>query len=847
MELKRVKRILFNAIFVLFVSITMAATLQAAPPPPDPSEVTPDPWPRIATVGGDKYTIYQPQMDSWDGYLLQAKSAVSVQPAGAPEPVFGVLQFTAKTQVDRIGRIVHLDGFTIQKLTMPSDPGDAARYQAGFAAMAPPSGHAMSLDRLEAMLAIEGAEKLSRKTPVKNDPPQFVFSQTPALLIPVDGAPAWRQVPGTTLERAINTRALLLLDDATGSFYLHLFDGYVTAKSLEGSWTVAKKVPAAVTKIAKQLAQQGVVDLMEGQPDATTSKKPSLKKGAPRVVVATAPTELIVTAGEPQWLPIEQTMLLYVKNSSGNIFKNLNDQQTYVLVTGRWFRAPDFAGPWQYVDGKGLPPDFARIPNDSPKENVKASVPGTAQAEEAVIAASIPQTATVDRSKASFTPVYNGTPELKPIADTPLMYAVNSPDPVIMVEGFQWYAVRNGIWFTASSAQGPWVAATSIPAVIYSIPASSPLHYVTYVKIYEVTPTYVVVGYTPGYMGTVVTSSGVVVYGTGYTYPPYVVSTVWYPAPVTYGYAANVTYTPWTGWAVGFGLGWAMGVSYACAPAPYWGAMPYAPYHGAAYVPGAGAAAWGPGGWAATTGNVYKSSGATSAVTRTSGGYNAWTGNSWSNKVGTSYNSTTGRISAGQQASVANAYSGNYASGQRGATYNPTTGVAARGGTVTYGNAYTGAQNTVSGAKVSGPGGQTTAAVKSGDNYYAGHDGNAYKYNSQTGTAQKYENGSWNTVEKPSESLGAKATTPQSLQSQEAARQKGDSRSAASSWGSRSWGDSFGRSEGGFGADRTQERSSGGERGGRSWGGGGWGGGDRGFEGGGRSFGGGGFGGGRRR
>ena len=40
-----------------------------------------------------------------------------------------------------------------------------------------------------------------------------------------------------------------------------------------------------------------------------------------------------------------------------------------------------------------------------------------------------------------------------------------------------------------------------VPAAIYTIPASSPLHYVTYVHIYEATPTVVYVGYTPGYMG----------------------------------------------------------------------------------------------------------------------------------------------------------------------------------------------------------------------------------------------------------------------------------------------------------------------------------------------------------
>jgi len=844
------KRSVFGILYVLLISVSISL---AETPPPHPSEVTPDPWPKVSRIGGTKYTIYQPQLDSWDGYVFKAQSAVSVQQPGTSEPVFGVLHYTAKTIVDRVSRTVYLSEYSIQKLDMPSSPVDVATYEKAFVLMAPTQAKNMSLDRLEAMLAIDDAEELARKIPVKNIPPRFIFSQSPSLLIPVDGAPNLQPVPGTSLKRVINTRALLLLDDVTGRYYLHLFDGYVTATSPEGPWTVAGKVPLSVTTEAKSLAGQGIVDLMEGEPDQKTWKKPSLASDLPRVIVVTDPTELVVTDGPPDWSPITGTGLIYVSNTTGNIFKNVDDQRYYVLVTGRWFSAPDLNGPWAYVAGQDLPQDFARIPDDSPKENVKASVPKTTQAQEAAIAATIPQTATVDREKAEFKPVYNGEPELRPIEDTPLMYVANSPFPVIMVSANAWYAVKDGVWFTATSAQGPWFVATSVPAVIYSIPVSSPLYYVTYVKVYDVTPTKVVVGYTPGYLGTIVASDGVVVYGTGYAYSPYIYSSVWYPYPVTYGYAANVTYTPWTGWAIGFGFGWAMWGGYACAPAPYWGAMPYARYSAVYYggvYPRAGVAVWGPGGWAATSSNVYNRYGTTGAVTRSSAGYNAWTGRNWSSRVGTSYNSTTGRISAGQRAAVSNVYNGNYAYGRRGATYNPNSGVTARGGSVTYGNANRGTQNTVKYGKVSGPGGKSVTGVRSGNNYYAGRDGNAYRYNSQTGTAQRYSKGSWNNVDRSGGATGAgvRQSSTQSFQAQQAARQRGDARSAASSWGSSNWGGGFNRSASGSAATRTSTgsgaavRNSGGGGGSssRSYSGGGtrsWGGGD---FGGGRSFGGGG-------
>jgi hypothetical protein len=236
--------------------------------------------------------------------------------------------------------------------------------------------------RLEAALAIEQAEKRSRSVSVQNEPPIFVFSQAAAILFPIDGEPVWRPVENTGLMRVLNTRALLLRDQ-TGRIYLHLFDGFLGALSLSGPWTVVKKPPDDIRQAADKLGKAKVVDLMEGPPDEKTKKKPSLSTGVPQILTTTRPTELIVTDGPPDWVPIQTTALLFLKNTTGNVFKNLNDQQTYVLVTGRWFRAPNFDGPWQYVAGLNLPEDFAKIPDDSPKENVKASVPGTHQAREA--------------------------------------------------------------------------------------------------------------------------------------------------------------------------------------------------------------------------------------------------------------------------------------------------------------------------------------------------------------------------------------------------------------------------------------------------------------------------------
>lgn len=807
-----------------------SATTEAPLPWTTAAQPAPDQWPKTAQLDGATYTVYQPQLDSWDGSNVAAHAAVSVLPPGSQAQVFGVLKLTAKTLVEHQARTVYFTNTTVQSAYFPSAPTSAAAYQQAFQSLFVKGPFSIALDRMEAALAVLQGQTQSKSVPVQNPVPQFVFSTKPAVLVTIDGDPAWRPIAGSSYQRVINTRPLLLRDGST--IYFHLFDGFLKAPGLAGPWSVAASIPPGIVKAATDLGSKGVVDLMEGPADDKTNKKPSLASGAPDVIVATKPTELIVTDGAPDWVGLDGTgSLLYVKNTDGNVFVDMETQQNYVLVSGRWFAAKSLNGPWTNVAAKDLSAAFGKIPDDSPKENVKASIPGTTQAKEAVIATQIPQMAEVDRAKATFMPQVAGTPQVKPVVGTSLKYIVNSPDPLVQASSGAWYAVQKAVWFTAPALKGPWTVATTVPAEIYTIPPSSPLYYVTYVRIYDVTPTTVTVGYLPGYTGTYI-SDGTPVYGTGYAYPPYIGNDAWYGAPMTYGYAADPAWTPWTGWGFGFGMGWAYGAGWGAGAwgwgaAPYWGA--YAGYGwGAAGAYGA----WGPGSWAASSGNVYHQWGNTQAVSRSSAGYNAWTGNAWSGQTAHSYNSQTGRISAGQRGTVANVYSGNYATGARGATANPTTGVSASAARGTVGNAYTGQSTNVARANVSGPGGNDVRAATVGNDHYADANGNVYR-NTGDGWDKHDSGGGWSS---------ASAESARSMDSEWQARNIGEERSAASSWGGgeHSYGSGF------RGSGMEPESHSGFERGGGGYerGGGGF---ERGGGGGGFRGGGGGFHGGGRR
>ncbi len=438
-----------------------------------------------------------------------------------------------------------------------------------------------------------------------NAPPNVIVSTGPAILVSVDGPPAYRSVAGTDLQRVINTRALLF-KDPQGTNYLHLFDGYVEAPTLQGPWTAAKTTPKGTSQVEKEAQASHQVYLLAGTPDPTSKLTPSLRTSPlPTVYVATKPTELITFKGEPKFVEVPGTHLQYATNTTGNVFKLTTDAQTYVLLAGRWFRAPSLNGPWQFVPGKQLPADFAKIPDTSPKENVKASIPGTIQAAEALAANRVPETAQVPRTNHLQAPQFDGPPQLRPVNGTPLHYVINSGTPIIEINDHLWYACQNGVWYLADSLNGPWTVATYVPPVIYTIPPDSPIHYVTYVHVYDSTPTEVYDGYTPGYLGTEVSPDGTVVYGTGYDYAPWV-GGVWYGPPVTWGLGYDPCWTPWTGWCFDYGIGWGfplVGLGfYGCLPPrPWWG--PYRHWHDG--DEGRIGGWWRSGEWGHTGANIY--------------------------------------------------------------------------------------------------------------------------------------------------------------------------------------------------------------------------------------------------
>ncbi|HUO51187.1 MAG TPA: hypothetical protein VMT93_01600 [Gemmatimonadaceae bacterium] len=685
--------------------------LPKAEPPVPPADQG---WPRVfATSKGDTLTVFQPQVDSWVGDRIEAHMAVGSLLANASVTIYGVALFTARTDVDKVNRVVYLEEMEVTKVTFPSAHEREAQFQSEITQVIPARSRAIALDRLEAALSAAGAAEKANRQPLATKPPAIRFSPVPAVLIAIDGQPAWRPMKGTELDRVINMSALLVRDTKSKTLYLHLFDGWMSAATIDGPWAVTKSAPRTtindLNTVLRALVDSGEADPLEGAPldPSVTGRAPSLlDTPVPQVIIATTPTELIVTEGAPKWEAVEGTGLSYISNTTGRVFKNADDHKYYVLLAGRWFDADSLAGPWAYVPGKALPADFAKIPDSSAVETVKAAVPGTAQAAEAVIANTIPQTTSFARGLQAPTIAIDGAPKLLPIEGTDLQYVQNASRPMIRITDISWLACVNGAWFQASSPNGPWTLAADVPASIYSIPPQSPMHYTTYVHVYKATADSIYAGYTNGYTGAIVGDDGTVVYGTGYDYPAWV-GTDWYAPIWAYGYGANLGWTPWYGWRYGAGYGYAYG----------WGGYGLGPYRGVGR--------WGAGNWGVSTGNVYDSWGFRSGVYNATAGYDAITGNRWYDRASVSYNSRTGIATAGQRYTVGNAFTGTYATGTRGVAYDARTGRA-----VDYGGVRT----------AEGGVGHV------GNTVFASRDGSVYRWNPGTGWQEGNVRGGWGAV-----------------------------------------------------------------------------------------------------
>jgi len=682
----------------------------AAPPEPG--------WPRQKTTPQGTLVYCQPQVDDWKDFKqLDFRMAFSLTPKGQKE-VVGVLSAQAQSNVNVDQHDVVLTDFKITEVRFPSlDPEKAAKLEEIVRSFLPPNYLvAMSLDRLVASV---NKSKAASTVQVQNDPPPIFVSYTPAILLQVDGEAKRADIAHTDLGFVVNSNfPLFFQTDATKDYYLYTGAQWLKSTSMEGPWTSAAKLPGDFSKVAHD-------------PKWAAMKQPILspsgKGEAPTIFYSNKPAEVLLFKGQPTYENISGTQLSFATNTDADLFVFAPTKQYYFLVAGRWFSSAQLQGPWTYAT-PDLPPDFAKIPGNSPAARVLVSVPGTEQARDAVLLAQVPTTAVVKPEAAKQVKVsYTGNPEFKPIEGTSLEYAVNTPDKVIK-DGDVYYLCLQGVWFTASSPTGAWTTAASVPKEIYTIPPSSPVYNVTYVTQSTTPEGTIQASYTAGYFGTFIAGAAagaILASGTGYYYPPYYGYPVagypiYHPYPCTYGVGAYYN-TYYGAYGVGHGV-----------YGPYYGAAAGAAYNPYTGTYARGATAYGPYG-SQSVARAYNPYTGTSAATHQ--GSNAYS--SWGQSV----------VSNGNKSVYTQHYSnanGTVASAQG------SKGGAAAGASTKYGN--------------------TGVAKTSSGDMYAAHDGNVYK---NTGSGwSKYDNGNWNPVQESSKNAQGQRQSNQNMGASQAAAQQ---------------------------------------------------------------------------
>ena len=227
----------------------------------------------------------------------------------------------------------------------------------------------------------------------------------------------------------------------------------------------------------------------------------SLAAGAPTIYVSETPAELIVFKGAPILRPSRAPGSVGLQHERGRHPRHRGQRR---LPTPRRPLVPG-AGAERSValrrgrrSARRLPPHPARSPPRGAGRGGRHAA-GAAGGDRQL---DPPDADRAARERSHVLAVFDGAPN-------------SAPSRARRSAGGSTLRTRSSAWSESLLRRGPRVVRRDVarrdvvrgrlvPKIIYTIPAASALHYVTYVHVYGSTAKVVYVGYTPGYLGTVV-------------------------------------------------------------------------------------------------------------------------------------------------------------------------------------------------------------------------------------------------------------------------------------------------------------------------------------------------------
>ena len=485
-------------------------------------------WPKQIEVDDVIITIYSPEPEGFEDNILDARAAFSIFDK-QHLPVFGAMWFQCRVLTDVGSNHVYFTDIKLKNAEFPNaSVANIKELQEIIASQVEHWNFNSNLKKFYAAIQeFENSNKIYEE--LRNHPPAIFYSDSPAVLVYIDGEPILQNISGSELYQfVVNTPHFIVKSSSDKTFYLKGGQWWYASENPTRSWSPISTPPNHIMLLAEKASKLDVKN-------ANENKKSGQQ---PKLIVSIEPAELIQTLGEPQIEQIYEN-LFSVSNTNDEIIFDSRSDYYFILLSGRWYKTKYLIrGPWAYVPPKELPKVFGEIPPTSSFAHIRLSVPGTSEAISAALDNGIPQTAVVDRKKAKMQAQYDGEPVFVPIDGTGLLYAENTAVSVIRdtVSG-KFYAVDQAIWFMADSAQGPWSVADHYPKDVTKIPPTYPVYNMKFVRIYDFSENIVYVGYTGGYLGTFL-YQGVLCYGTGYKFKSWFGNT-YIPRPSTYGFGTR--------------------------------------------------------------------------------------------------------------------------------------------------------------------------------------------------------------------------------------------------------------------------------------------------------------------
>ena len=187
------------------------------------------------------------------------------------------------------------------------------------------------MDKTDLQNSLDSYQEQSKlSSAFNNSPPKVIYTSKPSILVLIDGTPKLQTNNNLGVETVVNS-PFTIVKNNDEHFYLYGGKRWYVASSATGPYSYTNNTPSNLAKIEDAVNEAA-------KNNNNSENNTVADNSVHNIIVSTEPAELIQSTGEANFSPVAGTGLLFVKNSSNDIFMDIHSQQYFVLLSGRWYR-----------------------------------------------------------------------------------------------------------------------------------------------------------------------------------------------------------------------------------------------------------------------------------------------------------------------------------------------------------------------------------------------------------------------------------------------------------------------------------------------------------------------------